>query len=111
MGDQLPTFDKHDGMWSALVAQLNGAMSGYTLTHSDIGGYTSINYVVVVIMRTNDLLFRWTEMSCFSDPIMRTHIGLKEDQAQIWDSEETMTHFTKMVNIHKTLKPLKAHLM
>jgi alpha-glucosidase len=81
MGDQLPTFDKHDGMWSALIGQLNGAMSGYTLTHSDIGGYTSIDYVVVTYIRTKDNLFRWTEMSAFSDPVMRTHIGLKEAQA------------------------------
>lgn len=53
-------------------------MSGYTLTHSDIGGYTSIEYVVVTYIRTEDCLFRWTEMSAFSDPVMRTHIGLKE---------------------------------
>ena len=82
-------------------------MSGFTLTHSDIGGYTSINYVVVTYIRTNDNLYRWTEMSAFSDPVMRTHIGLKEDQAQIWDTTENMEHFTKMVNVHKSLKPLK----
>jgi alpha-glucosidase len=41
MGDQLPTFDKFDGLHSALIGQLNGALCGFTLTHSDIGGYTN----------------------------------------------------------------------
>lgn len=42
MGDQLPTYDKHDGMHSALIGQLNGGLSGFTHSHSDIGGYTNI---------------------------------------------------------------------
>ncbi len=42
MGDQLPTFDRFDGLHSALIGQLNGGLSGFTLGHSDIGGYTNI---------------------------------------------------------------------
>uniref|UniRef100_A0A0G4GBX8 Glycoside hydrolase family 31 TIM barrel domain-containing protein n=1 Tax=Chromera velia CCMP2878 TaxID=1169474 RepID=A0A0G4GBX8_9ALVE len=40
MGDQIPTFDRHDGMHSALLGQLTSGLSGWTLSHSDIGGYT-----------------------------------------------------------------------
>jgi alpha-glucosidase len=43
MGDQIPTWDKYDGLWSALIGLLNGGMSGYTIGHSDIGGYTTIS--------------------------------------------------------------------
>ena len=76
-GDQLPTFDGYDGMKSALVALLNGGMSGFTLGHSDIGGYTTIDILkpIYQITRSRELLHRWIEMSTFSDMIMRTHIG------------------------------------
>jgi alpha-glucosidase len=43
MGDQLPTFDKFDGLHSALIGMLNGGISGFGIGHSDIGGYTSLN--------------------------------------------------------------------
>ena len=43
MGDQLPTYDRFDGMQSALIGMLNGGYSGFSMGHSDIGGYTSLN--------------------------------------------------------------------
>ena len=52
MGDQLPTFDKYDGMQSALIGQLNGGLCGFTHSHSDIGGYTN----TIDIKRTDILL-------------------------------------------------------
>src|SRR5699024_1171728 len=38
-GDQLVTWDEHDGLASALRGMLAGGVSGMTLTHSDTGGY------------------------------------------------------------------------
>lgn len=79
MGDQMPTFDQYDGLWSAFIGQLNGGLSGFTLGHSDIGGYTTV-YVVDGLYqysRSKELLLRWIESNTFSDMIMRTHIGLK----------------------------------
>lgn len=74
MGDQLPTYDRLDGMHSALIGQLNGGLSGCTLSHSDIGGYTNIKDIGgTAYMRTDELLMRWIEMSTFSDAIMRSH--------------------------------------
>jgi len=43
MGDQLVTYDAYDGLQSALIGLLNGGISGFSLGHSDIGGYTSVN--------------------------------------------------------------------
>jgi alpha-glucosidase len=43
LGDQLPTLDRYDGLHSALIGILNGGVSGYSLCHSDIGGYTIVN--------------------------------------------------------------------
>ena len=52
-------------------------MSGFTIGHSDIAGYTAVDYVdgLYKIVRTKELLLRWIEMNTFSDMIMRTHIG------------------------------------
>ncbi len=42
LGDQLVTWDHYDGLGSAIIGAINSGLSGYTMTHSDIGGYTSI---------------------------------------------------------------------
>lgn len=91
MGDQLPTFDRYDGLHSALIGLLNGGMSGFALGHSDIGGYTSLNDTANLnyYRRDEELLVRWMEMSAFSDALFRTHPSNNPDfNAQIWDNEE-----------------------
>lgn len=42
LGDQLVSWDKHDGLKSALVGALSGGIGGHSITHSDIGGYTMV---------------------------------------------------------------------
>jgi sulfoquinovosidase len=74
MGDQLPTFDSFDGMQSALIGQLNSGLSGFSLSHSDIGGYTNLRgQNGTDYLRTEFFMLRWIEMSAFSDVIMRSH--------------------------------------
>ena len=78
MGDQLTTLDKMDGLQSALIGQMNGGVSGLTIGHSDIGGYTSViekkfGVTFMEYTRSKETLQRWIEMNTFSDPIMRTH--------------------------------------
>jgi len=78
MGDQLTTLDKLDGLQSALIGQMNGGVSGMTIGHSDIGGYTSViekkfGVTFMEYTRSQETLQRWIEMNTFSDPIMRTH--------------------------------------
>lgn len=75
MGDQLTSLDKYDGLQSALIGLLNGGMSGFSLGHSDIGGYTSLNQSQFYISyrRDEETLMRWIEMNAFSDALYRTH--------------------------------------
>lgn len=93
MGDQLTTYDAYDGMQSALIGLMNGGMSGFSLGHSDIGGYTAVNYPKVPFneghyQRDEELLKRWIEMNTFSDIVYRTHpSNLPDFDAQIWDNE------------------------
>lgn len=42
LGDQLVSWDQFDGLGSAIVGLINSGMVGFSLTHSDIGGYTAI---------------------------------------------------------------------
>ena len=42
LGDQLVTWDHYDGLGSAIIGIITSGLSGFTLTHSDIGGYTAI---------------------------------------------------------------------
>jgi hypothetical protein len=43
LGDQLVSWDIYDGLKSALIGFLSGGISGHTLAHSDIGGYTMVS--------------------------------------------------------------------
>jgi len=76
MGDQLVTYDHYDGLHSALIGLMNGGVSGFTMGHSDIGGYTSVKIPKpspIEYIRNRELLYRWIEMNTFSDVIMRSH--------------------------------------
>lgn len=89
-------------------------MSGYTLGHSDIGGYTTVHGIKHLLSydRSKELLLRWIEMNTFSDMIMRTHVGSNPKYMhQIWDDEETTEFFAKFVRIHVGLKDYKLNLM
>jgi alpha-glucosidase len=75
LGDQLTTWDGFDGMRSALVGVLTSGLTGSTLTHSDLGGYTAMELVIegqgYSYCRSKELLLRWMEMSAFSDAVFR----------------------------------------
>src|SRR5215207_37421 len=60
MGDQTVNWSERDGMRSALTGMLSGGMSGFSLNHSDTGGYTTL--VDPPVQRTEELLDRWAEM-------------------------------------------------
>jgi alpha-glucosidase (family GH31 glycosyl hydrolase) len=39
LGDQLVSWDEHDGLKSAIVGALSGGIGGHSITHSDIGEF------------------------------------------------------------------------
>ena len=57
---------------------MNAGVSGATIGHSDIGGYTSIiekkfGITFMEYTRSKETLQRWIEMNTFSDPMQRSH--------------------------------------
>ncbi|QQO09502.1 alpha-glucosidase [Breznakiella homolactica] len=100
-GDQSVDFSRHDGLGTTVTAALSAGMSGCGLSHSDIGGYTSL----FDNTRTKELFLRWAEMAVFT-PVMRTHEGNRPDtNFQFYDDGETMEQFADMTRIHVLLKP------
>lgn len=100
-GDQSVDFSLDDGLASVIPAALSVGMTGNGLSHSDIGGYTSLHGV----KRSKELLLRWSEMSAFT-PVMRTHEGNRPDDNYQYDGDqETMKLFARTTEIFSTLKP------
>nr|MDQ3831688.1 hypothetical protein [Candidatus Tectomicrobia bacterium] len=66
LGDQLQTWDQYDGIKTAVVGMLSGGVSGFSLVHSDTGGFNAFAITlsgreIPVIARSKELLMRWVE--------------------------------------------------
>ena len=106
-GDQSVDFSRHDGLCTTICAALSAGMCGCGLSHSDIGGYTSL----FGNTRTKELFLRWAEMAVFT-PVMRTHEGNRpEENFQYYDDEECMDRLSRLTAIHIALKPLLKQLV
>lgn len=110
-GDQLVSWDAHDGIKSAVTGLLSGGISGFSLNHSDIGGYTSIDNPLARYHRSKELLLRWMELSAFTT-VYRTHEGnLPDLNAQFYSDDETLDHFARCARIYKAWAPLRKRLV
>ncbi len=110
-GDQLVTFDEHDGLASAITGILSGGVSGISLNHSDIGGYTTINHFVKNYHRSRELTLRWAEFAVFT-PFFRTHEGNRpEKNYQVYSDNRITTEFAALGKTHLKLKPYFDELM
>jgi len=100
-GDQSVDFSRHDGLCTTITAALSSAMSGCGLTHSDIGGYTSL----FDNTRTKEVFLRWSEAAVFT-PVMRTHEGNRpETNFQYYDDEDCMDQLARLTKMHVKLTP------
>ncbi len=113
-GDQIVGWGKNDGLKSAVTGLLSGGLSGFTLNHSDIGGYTSITIPVInylVLGRSKELLRRWMEMAAFT-PVYRTHEGLGPDKNyQVYQDTSTAKHFARNAKIYRAWYFYRKQLM
>ena len=113
VGDQLVTWDEHDGLKSSLRALISGGISGLSINHSDIGGAIEFNILnIIKYQRTKQLMQRWIELNAFT-PVMRTHVGIagKNSGHQIYSSEDTMKFFAKFSRIFASLVDYREELM
>lgn len=79
---------------------LSGGISGYSLNHPDIGGYTAIDSFPLRYYRSKELLLRWTELAAFT-AVFRTHEGNRpEVNHQIYSDDETLRHFSRFAKVY-----------
>ncbi len=103
-GDQMVDWGQNDGLPSAVCALITSGLSGITLNHSDIGGYTTVDNIFLKVKRDEELLKRWIEFAAFT-PVFRTHEGLKpESNVQIYSNDSMMKFFSRFGKIHFALK-------
>src|SRR5215212_11003487 len=111
VGDQLVDWDEHDGIKSAVTGLLSSGLSGYSLEHSDIGGYTAIDNPLLEYHRSKELLLRWIELGAFTT-VFRTHEGnIPEVNHQIYSDKETLLHFARFAKIYAAWKPYRIELV
>eukprot|EP00002_Diphylleia_rotans_P029439 TRINITY_DN5998_c0_g3_i1.p1 TRINITY_DN5998_c0_g3~~TRINITY_DN5998_c0_g3_i1.p1 ORF type:complete len:764 (-),score=160.62 TRINITY_DN5998_c0_g3_i1:182-2473(-) len=114
LGDQLVTWDEFDGLKSAIVGMLSSGLSGFSLQHSDIGGYTGLNTATPIgnltYIRTKELFLRWCELSAFTT-VYRTHEGnLRTQHWQFDGDEESIRLFGRMAGVYASWKFYRVQL-
>ena len=105
-GDQLVDYGPNDGLGSAITAMLSSGLSGMSINHSDIGGYTALKFPFFKnYLRDKELLQRWIEFEAFT-PLFRTHEGLlPNDMVQYYTDSSTQEFFARFGKVHKELEP------
>lgn len=115
LGDQLVTWDKYDGIKTAVTGLLSSGLSGYSLNHSDIGGYTTVpspvSWLINHRYRSKELMQRWTELNAFTT-VFRTHEGNRpEANHQFHTDKDTLEHFARFANVYKAWSDYRKQLV
>ncbi len=111
LGDQLVSWDEHDGIKSAVTGLLSSGLSGYSLQHSDIGGYTAIDNPLLEYHRSKELFMRWTELGAFTT-VFRTHEGNRPAvNHQFYSDRETLEHFSRFARVYAAWEPYRKELV
>lgn len=128
LGTQNTSWDAHDGLQSAMIGLLNSGVSGLSLSHTDVGGTTSLSFPVselshwllpkelamdntFALRRSPELLQRWVELSAFT-ALLRTSEGLTPGiNAQVYESAALRKHFADNVRLFQALTPYRQELM
>lgn len=96
-GKQCADFSKDYGLASIIPAMLSLSMSGFGLSHSEIGG----DLIYQKKLRSKQLLLRWIEMSAFT-PLM---IINEANIASRHCDDEIILHLSKFGEVYKKLSP------
>eukprot|EP00931_Biecheleriopsis_adriatica_P042033 TRINITY_DN23960_c0_g2_i1.p1 TRINITY_DN23960_c0_g2~~TRINITY_DN23960_c0_g2_i1.p1 ORF type:complete len:251 (-),score=32.27 TRINITY_DN23960_c0_g2_i1:26-778(-) len=105
--------DGCDGLQSAVIGAMSGGLSGWTITHGDLGAFTMIDRFSwlplpgIHYLRDSVLMVRWLELGVFLNAIYRSHPGLIPGKAsQPWDSD-IVNHTRQLTQLFRDLSPYR----
>ena len=106
-GDQMVTWDEHDGLKSSITGILSGGISGMSINHSDVGGLIHFKRKVLGLdvnySRDQELMIRWSEINAFS-PVYRTHEGNNpKKNHQFYSHHITFKAFSYFAKVYQAL--------
>jgi alpha-glucosidase (family GH31 glycosyl hydrolase) len=108
LGDQMTTWDEHDGLKSSITGLLSGGLAGFSINHGDIGGLIALQrkilgVPIVNFLRTRELLLRGIELSTFTSAF-RNHEGNDPSGShQIYSDDETMAFYAYFAKVFALL--------
>lgn len=112
VGDQNIDFAKHDGLRSVIPATIHMGLSGFGISHSDIGGYTNTLSPSFNITRSKALLGRWGEVGAFTSAIFRTHEGnIPTVNQQAYSDNDTWAYHRHNTNLFVAIAPYRQKLI
>ena len=101
LGDQMVSWDEHDGIKTAVTGLLSSGLSGMSLNHSDVGGYTTLTHPVLDVHRDHELLLRWIELNAFT-AVFRSHEGNQPAaNVQVTHDDTTLGHFARFARVYR----------
>jgi len=104
-GDQTTYWQRNDGLPSVVPALLSSGISGMSINHADIGGFSNFKRMGTKIIRDAEMLKRWIELCAFT-PVFRSHEGLlPDDNVQLYDTPELRDFYVRFARIHEDLRP------
>jgi alpha-glucosidase len=114
-GDQLVSWDAYDGIKAGLVGLLTSGLTGFSLNHTDVGGYSTFSLPVMGVefghKRSKELLLRWMELGAFGC-VFRTHEGsMPQENSQFYSDEDLLNHLSFCGKLFQSLKNYKKQLM
>ncbi|MBO4540838.1 MAG: alpha-glucosidase, partial [Bacilli bacterium] len=95
-------FSDEYGFASLVPANIGLACSGVGITHSDIGGYTTIMFM----KRNAELMKRWSEANIFTS-VYRTHEGNRPKDNVQYDNPDVYEEFIRNTALYAKLKPYR----
>lgn len=110
LGDQMVSWDEHDGIKTAVRGLISSGLSGFSLNHSDIGGYTSVTTPLLTVHRSRELLMRWLELNAFT-AVFRSHEGNEPgENPQLSSDPETLAQLARCARVYAALAPYRKRL-
>jgi len=116
LGDQLTNWDGCDGLQSAMIGAMSSGLSGWTVTHADIGAFTMVDRLSwlpipgIHFYRDSVLMIRWLEIGVFLNSLYRSHPGLVPSKAsQPW-SADVVNYTGSLARLFRDLGPYRRQL-